>query len=67
MLYINFICDACEETEGDKTVQPVNFDSMEESFGNLISYMRGIDWIIDIDSECKVIRAECPRHHKVYE
>lgn len=57
MVYINFVCNH----EGCKQCQSANFDTVKETWGDMLAAIQDAGWKLDLE-DAKVINAICPDH-----
>lgn len=63
-IHINIVCDhiGCIDDLGRKTAFPLLFDSIDETWGNMIDYiLHDMGWRLEMKG-AKVLTATCPKH-----
>ena len=63
--HINFVCDEenCDHGNGRNFAQPLFFDSYEETWGDMLSFMEQSGWRLEMNG-ARVVKATCPNHRK---
>lgn len=61
------VCDQCLAEpgrigRGDGGALDVAFDRLEETWGDLVAWLRKAGWRIDLDARHQAVRVLCPSH-----
>lgn len=62
------ICVTCDHCLGEPSgatgagVLTCSFDALEETWGDLVAWLRAAGWRVDLDAQHHAVRVLCPSH-----
>lgn len=60
--HITFICDDLHDGNVSAGLISPEFDSITETFGDMVAAVEALGWQVDLDASARATRCLCPDH-----